>query len=430
MKRVVGFLGLFFFSWQLFAADLRYLVSRELMAHGPVDTNINYRYPTDTPLLPRITKSLQRLAGFNNLIGQKLFAPRDLSVNVTSGNSYLSAVCFPFLNSIRSDVSAWEKSDFVADGLLGHELGHLIFTLNALKFLEDEVRFKDAAQSELDSLLVTDGELMRKTAAVYEKRYPQLKFGGENVPVNIFANYQMALELGQILDEQKAQGREQGLKGYSLIKHQVLHAMGGLQEVFADFTGAVHMRDGSYLTRILPGELDRKVRNFQYTELDLLTHILDDTFQKQLLDYARHGIPHLVHYDLRQQIYSEFYRYNRTTIGANQNYDLDVMQAVMESYLHSFVKVYVEADPPKLKTATAAMVYAWAEKELKSRFEKQRQALAAKYGLAEYQKTAEKCGDVVAREKVKVKVKERVYEEAEDVEVEVQSNDNYRTMGM
>lgn len=302
-----------------------------------------------------IHDDLARLKVFTQEAQKYLIVPKSVETTVELEGDFLDAHCFVCSDQIVVHVDLLTKNQEVRDGILGHELGHLLFNRTLEMGIEKAF---DAPLKSTTAIVekwfegLTDVGQIREEIKTLERDYPDISsYSAAAPPVDIphsdFTEYLFLKDLLATVDNGV---KLDALDKKALFFHSLAKEMGGFQEVFSDLTAAVYGRDASIMAKALVNPLSKKLRDFSSTET------ITEADQKNILQYAREDIPHLLLFALRRKIFDQYYRSIGHTIGENRDYDFKVMQMVLDKTVLVFMRVSLDPDP-KTKKATAFLRY-------------------------------------------------------------------------
>ncbi len=268
-----------------------------------------------------------------------LFLPENPSLFVSEGGHYIySAKAQPYINRIILDESVWNHPPLNAQGLLGHEYGHLIFRANMLRLLKREMPELDLVPfAQLARQLRSDLLQLNEIKTELEVAYPSLKSDAlseerMNLSLDVLLRYHAiagihaAVSKGKVLEVEEYNGEY-------LVEAFLIFAMAGVQEVFSDFIGAIYSKDPACMGTILDQPLSKVFRNFVPAPVILIQEVAD-----VLINKADQAAPHLILFQARQQIYRAYYARRHRVIGQDPRYDALVAQDLLETLFSQFLK--------------------------------------------------------------------------------------------
>lgn len=301
-----------------------------------------------------------RQVQYLNSLRPYFFIPSELTMNFAEEGSLLNAYCIPLENSVHIPWQSFAEPAHHVSGVTGHEIGHLLFTVNMQRLLRPmvsrlmEIRSNGVTMGEIaDSLLNiwTDAKWVKEEKARLERSFPELTNLARNpfpdIAPQAIAKYQMLKEMELA---QKKTGQQRSFRQDEIIEHLIFHEMAGFQEVFADLNAAIMTRDRLIMTKVLPGKLSQALRSFGESndvaaaldQLDNLTRLSEEAYKL---------IPHLTLYMLRDQIYQGYYRAIGREIGADATYDVLVLRNVLETMGHVYVAAALRPKKPNVRLA-------------------------------------------------------------------------------
>lgn len=282
-------------------------------------------------MLPHIRRKIRDdLSQFNESMQRHLVIPKDLSSTITKGLHPLSAFAHPEQGHLIFDESLFSQPRIYQDGVVGHEMGHIIFQHSMIAHIKKQGHSIEDWRAMAEKF--SDDSYLKREIEKLENVYPSLKKLTDTDPFDVFVPFNDVAVYQTLKSVLKFHSHHRKQMSAEASLHTfILHRMSGFHEVFGDFMGAVFSREASWAQYAFDVLGQRVLRDFRSTR----EQVMNPAVLQSIRTAAYNGEPHRILFMMRANIYEGFYRQEKTDIG-NWDYDSFVGKLIIGSLGDSF----------------------------------------------------------------------------------------------